>query len=128
MNRVLKERPKNPLEVIAKSLKDASGLQYPTFEKFNARRTFLNDDLSMPTLRVDVYLSHKGRCIMAHRHIFAYDEEERDQWLWDYPEEKMGLNKACALINGELSENCRTMIGNEALTIQSVQSIDSCLV
>ena len=61
-------------------LNEASGKQFPIFEKFNARRHFLNDRLDMPSIKIDVFLRYKGRVNLCHTYIFSYDEEERNQF------------------------------------------------
>ena len=46
VNRVLKERPADPLLTIAQSLMNQSTgtKSYPTFDKLQARRVFINDN------------------------------------------------------------------------------------
>lgn len=58
-------------------LNSAAGIQFPAFEKFTARRYYMNDNPDCPSLRIDVFLRHKGRVNLCHSSIFGYDEEEK---------------------------------------------------
>ena len=58
VNRVLKERPSDPIQAIASELQKLSPPTYPQFEKLSARRVFLQDNPSMQSLKIHVYLTH----------------------------------------------------------------------
>jgi hypothetical protein len=86
-------------------LNKAAGKSYPVFGKFSARRFFLQDRIDMPSIKIDVYLQFKGRTNLAHSHVFSYDEEERNHFLWDAEQEKSGLKRACEIINDEFNRH-----------------------
>lgn len=128
MNEVLKQRPSDPLDRIATLLIEASGLSHPIFTKFSARRFFLQDRPDMPSIKIDVYLQYRGRTNLAHSHIFSYDDEERNHFLWDVEQEKSGLKKACELINKDFNNNIKATVGEEPLNKEFLGRVDSALI
>jgi hypothetical protein len=128
VNSVLKERPSDPLDRIATLLNEASGKSFPIFAKFNARRFFLQDRLDMPSIKIDVYLQFKGRINLAHSHIFSYDEEEKNHFLWDVEQEKSGLKKTCELINKDFNNHIKAMVGEEPLNKEFLGKVDNALI
>lgn len=65
---------------------------------------------------------------MAHSHIFSYDEEERNHFLWDVEQEKSGLKKACELINKDFNNNIKATVGEEPLNKEFLGRVDSALI
>lgn len=61
VNRILKEKPADPLSEIASLLMNASQKSYPTFAGFKARNIFLQDNVTLQSVRISVFLSYKGR-------------------------------------------------------------------
>ena len=82
VNQVLRERPEDPIEAIALHLQKVAPPTFPTFDKFSARRVFLNDNPMMPSIKIHVYLNYQGSVRLAHTHLFAYDEEERGHFVF----------------------------------------------
>lgn len=77
---------------------------YPTFGKFSARKVYLNDNPLQQSLKVHVYLNYQGVTRLAHTHTFAYDEEERNHFLFNSPDTKQGLTFACQMITTEFTK------------------------
>ena len=130
VNRVLKERPADPLLTIAQSLMNQSTgtKSYPTFEKLQARRVFLNDNTAAQSVRINVFLTYKGRTSLRYKHIVGYDNEEHDLLLFDNHEQKSGLNQGCGMISNEITETLRLNIQNEPLNLASLEKIDAILL
>lgn len=74
LNRVLRERPADPFSALAGQLFNSASKSYPTFERFEASQVYLNDNLAQQTLKLQVYMSFKGRNELRHTHIFTYDD------------------------------------------------------
>ena len=58
VNRVIKERPVDPLSKIAMYLLQQSNKSYPTFDKLRARRIFIGDNPQCETVSISVYLNY----------------------------------------------------------------------
>jgi len=82
----------------------------------------------MPSLKIDVFLQFRGRNLLAHSHVFSYDEEERNHFLWDVEQEKSGLKRACELINKDFNNHIKANIGEEPLNKEFLGKVDSALV
>lgn len=76
LNEVLRERPADPLSVIAGKLLDQSTNSLPVFDKIFARRINLYEGLGNQTLKLSVFMNFQGRSEMRYQHILAYDPEE----------------------------------------------------
>ena len=91
VNKVIKERPADPLSTIAQMLLTQSRKSYPTFDKLTARRVFVADNPSVETLKISVFLNYQGRSALRYRHTFAFDTEEQGWFLYDDQTAKAGL-------------------------------------
>lgn len=100
VNRVLKERPSDPLGAIAKSLLLQSSRSFPTFDRLNARKASVGNQLGKQTLKIDVFLTFKGRPGMRYQHVFAFDTEEADKMLLDADG---SMRTALGVINKEIN-------------------------
>lgn len=83
VNRIIKERPNDPLSAIAQALLQQSRKSYPTFDKLTARRIFIQDNPQTETLQISVYLTYQGRSALRYKHTFAFDTEEQDRMMFD---------------------------------------------
>ena len=88
----------------------------------------MQDRIDMPSIKIDVYLQYRGRTCLAHSHIFSYDEEERNHFLWDAEQEKSGLKRACELINKDFNSCIKANISEEPLNKEFLSKVDSALV
>jgi hypothetical protein len=75
-----------------------------------------------------VYLQHQGNSRLAHTHIFSFDEEEKNQFLFDVLEEKSGLKNACNIISNNFTNELRQHIGRDALDISTLEKLDLILL
>ena len=103
INSVLREKPDDPISALASHLIQSAKKSYPVFESFEARKVYLSDSLSHPTLQISVHLNYQGRSGVKHIHNYTYDESQASHFPWDNADEKSGLTKACGLINDDLS-------------------------
>ena len=53
----------------------AAGTSFPTFDKFHARRVFLQDGTSQ-TINIDVHCGYQGRVGLRYKHVFSYDGDD----------------------------------------------------
>ena len=127
LNRVLREKPADPLANLAAMLIASAKKSYPVFKRFEARRVFLCDSVQYQSISIDVHLSFQGRTEVKHSHIFTYDESNHgpNYFYWDKPEECSGLSKTCALINDDLNSQLRDIVLNNS--IQADNILDSFL-
>ena len=58
VNRIIKERPSDPLSAIAAALLQQSRKSFPTFDKLTARRVFIGDNSQLETVKIGVYLNY----------------------------------------------------------------------
>ena len=128
VNRVIKERPTDPLLTIAQSLMNQSTKSFPTFERIHARRVYLSDNPATQSVKIGVYLTYKGRTCLRYKHTVSYDMEEQDLILFDDQEQKTGMNKGCGMISNEMTETLRLNVANEPLNLQSLEKIDAILL
>lgn len=106
LNKILYEQPVYALSSLAGYLITNSKKSYPVFSRLYATPVYLQDNLSLETLKIDVELSYQGRVEVKHTHIFAYDESNQSSkhWCWDKPEENSGLETACAMVNRDINQ------------------------
>ena len=128
MNRVIKERPADPLSAIAQLLLSQSRKSYPTFDKLTARRIFIGDNSACETLKISVFLTYQGRSALRYKHTFAFDSEEQERLLFDDPAAKAGLNQGVNMICNEITETLRLNLGNDALNLDAFRRIDASLL
>ena len=57
VNKVIKERPADPVQTIAQMLLLQAKKSYPTFDKLVARRVFIQDNPALQTVKIGVYLT-----------------------------------------------------------------------
>jgi hypothetical protein len=57
LNKVLREKPADPLATIAGLLIESATKSYPVFEKFVAKGAYLMDSHAYETVQIDVYLT-----------------------------------------------------------------------
>ena len=98
----MKERPTDPLSSIAQSLLLSAKKSFPTFEKFEAKKVYVQNQLNKYTLKIDVFLNFKGRSSLRYQHTYAFDPEEWDKMLYDEAGQT-GLKTAIKLINTEIT-------------------------
>ena len=103
LNRVLRDKPADPLATIAGLLIESATKSYPVFDRFVAKGAYLMDSPSYETVQIDVYLTFQGRSEIKHSHYFTYDEAQSEQFPWDKPEEKSGLSSAIKFINEDIN-------------------------
>lgn len=103
LNRVLREQPADPFSALAGQLFNSASKSYPTFERFEASQIYLNDNLSQQTLKLQVYMSFKGRNELRHTHYFTYDDCQLQNFSFDSAD-GAGLKRACAFINSRVNE------------------------
>ena len=124
VNKVLKERPEDPIETIAQMLQQVAPPSYPSFEKFSARRVYLTENTSICSLKILVYLSYQGQTRMAHTHYFSYDEEERGHFIFDNQEARTGLQKSAQIITNDFTKCLRAQLGSEGLDVENLMRMD----
>lgn len=61
INKVLREQPADPFSSMAAIFLASSKKSYPVFQKFEARRIFLENNSKYQTFQISVYMSYKGR-------------------------------------------------------------------
>jgi len=83
VNRVIKERPADPLSKIATYLLLQSRKSYPTFDKLTARKIYIGDNPQSETVRINVFLNYQGRSALRYRYNFSFDPEEQERILFD---------------------------------------------
>ena len=101
---------------------------FPTFDKLQARRVYLNDNPATQSVAISVYLTYKGRSKLRYRHTVSYDAEEQDLVLYDNPEQKTGLKQGCGMISNEITETLRLNVQNEPLNLHALEKIDAILL
>lgn len=74
VNKVLREKPADPLSTIAGILVESANKSYPVFDRFVATKAYLMDNTSLQTVQIDVHLTFQGRSEVKHTHVFTYDE------------------------------------------------------
>ena len=79
----------------------AAGTSFPTFDKFHARRVFLQDGSSQ-TINIDVHCGYQGRVGLRYKHVFSYDTDD-NQMQFDNQEDKTGLKAVVDLINKDIN-------------------------
>jgi len=120
VNRVIKERPGDPLSEIAKYLLQQSRKTYPIFDKLKARRVFIGgDNPSSETLRISVYLYFHGRSGLRYQYYFSYDPEEQNLILYDDQDNKTGLTQGADMISRTITDTIRLNLGARALDINA---------
>lgn len=128
VNNVLKKRPADPLSDMAMMLLQASGTSFPTFDKFQARRVYLQESPTLQTFQIQVYMGYQGRVGLRYKHTFSYDQEELGTMLFDNEGEKTGLSKTCELINVNLNIFLAEKTSCLALDRKNLKEIDEQLV
>ena len=128
VNRVLKERPSDPLSAIASSLLRQSHKSYPTFDRLTARRVFIGDNPSCETVKICVYLIYQGRSALRYKHTFAFDTEEQGRFLYDDQANKAGLSQGILMISNELTDTLRLNLGPDALNLDNFSKVDASLL
>jgi hypothetical protein len=81
-----------------------------------ARRIFIQDNPSLQTVKIGVFLNFQGRTALRYQHYFSFDTEEHDLILYDNQGEKIGLTNAVSMINS-ISETLKLNIANDALDV-----------
>jgi hypothetical protein len=112
---VLKQKPDDPISALASQLIESANKSYPVFECFAARKVYLANSLTNSTLQISVHLNYQGRSGVRHIHTFAFDESQIDNFPWDNPDDRTGLNKAINLINDDLSEKLRGCVMHSSI-------------
>ena len=128
VNKVIKERPDDPLSVIAQMLLSQSRKSYPIFDRLTARRIFVADNPQCETLRISVFLNYQGRSALRFKHNFSFDTEEQDRFLFDNPATKSGLSQGAHMIGNEITETLRLNLGSDPLNIDAFRRIDASLL
>lgn len=128
MNKIIKERPQDPLSEIAKNLLMQSQRSYPIFDRLSARRIFIGDNPNSETLRISVFLSYQGRSCMRYKHNFAFDTEELDRFLFDDPTSKSGHLQGVQMISNEITDTLRLNLGSDGLNAEAFSKIDASLL
>ena len=70
----------------------------PSFVKVVASPWYLYD-LTVETLKIDVYLSYQGKERCFYTYIYTYNDSEKPLMTWDDEEEQTGMTAACEMIN-----------------------------
>ena len=129
VNRVIKERPEDPLSTIAKYLLKEARKCYPTFDKLKARRVFIGgESSSTETLRIDVYLTYHGRSGLRYQYYFSFDPEEQNRILYDDQASKTGFSQAIDMINNAVTETIRANLGFSGLDLNAFRKLDGVLL
>jgi len=128
VNRVIKERPEDPLSAIAMLLLQQSCRSYPIFDRLTARRIFVADNPLCETLRISVFLNYQGRSSLRFKYNFSFDTEEQDRFLFDDPAAKTGLSQGVQMIGNEITETLRLNLGSDALNLEAFRRIDASLL
>jgi len=128
VNKVLRERPEDPIEAIALQLQQVAPSTFPTFEKLSARRVYLNDNMVAQSIKLNVYLAYQGQVRLANTVTFAYDEEEKGHFLFNNAETKSGLSNACSMIGKEFTSVIKANMGNEGLTVENLMKVDAVML
>ena len=128
VNKVIKERPADPLSKIAMYLLQQSRKSYPTFDKLKARRIFVGDNLQCETIRISVHLNYQGRSAVRYRYNFSFDPEELERILFDDQATKTGLKQGINMIGEAITETLRMNLGSMALDIDAFRRLDGILL
>ena len=74
LNKVVREMPAEPFSALAGQLLSNSNKSYPVFDKVEACKSYLNDNLELPTITLSIYLIYQGRSELRHQHTYTYEE------------------------------------------------------
>jgi len=101
---VLQKCNADPFSEMASTLID-SVKKPPKFDRFQAAECTLNSE-GMSSIRIQVYASYQGQNRHAYTYVWAYNQEdsESETFPYDNKEEKTGFTRACAALNGPLSQ------------------------
>ena len=58
LNKTLRDKPADPLAAIAGLLFKSAQKSYPVFDRFEAKRVFLHDNMSHQSLSIKVFLQY----------------------------------------------------------------------
>jgi hypothetical protein len=128
VNQTLKSKPEDPIEYIAQMLQKVAPPTFPAFEKLSARRVHLNDNPNIQSIKLNVYLTYQGQSRLANTVVFAYDEDEKNHFLFSQPETKSGLQASCNMITKTFTAVLRDNLGNEPLTSDALMKMDTILL
>ena len=104
VNKVLRQRPADPLSSIASNLITEAQNSVPVFDKILAKKVCLQELPNVHSIKVQVWLNYQGRSEMRYEHILTYDQDEHEKtFLYDNKQERVGVDQAIALINNDVN-------------------------
>jgi len=122
INRILKQRPIDPLSAIASSLISEAKNSLPVFDRIVAKKICLQESANVHTLKLQVFLNYQGRTEMRYEHVFTYDQDEHEKtFIYDNKAERQGLENACNIIDNEVN---RVLTG---IVLDEISKVDSAL-
>ena len=92
VNKILRQRPADPLSSIATHLINEASNSVPVFDRIQAKKVCLQETPTVQSLKVQVWLNYQGRTEMRYEHILTYDQDEHEKnFLYDNKADKTGL-------------------------------------
>ena len=58
--------------------------------------------------------------MLRHTHIFTYDESQATNFIFDKPEDKQGLYKACKFINHDINKSLKDVVFMSSFTADNI--------
>jgi hypothetical protein len=58
--------------------------------------------------------------MLRHTHIFTYDESQATNFIFEKPEDKQGLYKACKFINHDINKSLKDVVFMSSFTADNI--------
>lgn len=65
-------------------------------------------------------MSFKGRNELRHTHIFTYDDCQLQNFNFDSPDDKSGLQKACTFINTTVNDRLKNVVLSSSIEADNI--------